>query len=75
LPFHFWCQIVATVLCAILLVLTLAVPQWIEILFGVEPDGGSGETEWGIVLTLAAVTAVATGLTVRTWRRTVSEGA
>jgi hypothetical protein len=75
LPFRFWCQIAATVLCAALLVLTLAVPQWIEVLIGVEPDGGSGEAEWGIVQTLAAVTAVSAGSTVRTWRRTASEGA
>ena len=75
LPLRFWCQVAATVLCAVLLVLTLAVPQWIEILFGSEPDGGSGEAEWGIVLALAAVTAVSGGLTMRTWRRAAAEGA
>jgi hypothetical protein len=40
------------------LVLTSLWPQWIEGLFGFEPDGGSGETEWGLSIGLAIVTAV-----------------
>jgi hypothetical protein len=70
-----WCGTAATVLCAALLVLTLAVPQWIEVLFGADPDAGSGETEWGIVLALAAVTAISAGFTVRTWRRLAADSA
>lgn len=42
---------------------TAVVPQWIEA-FGLEPDGGSGSAEWGIVVVLGVV-AVAVGLVAR----------
>jgi len=29
--------------------LTLAWPNWIEIIFRVDPDGGNGALEWGFV--------------------------
>ncbi len=37
--------------------LTLLLPDWIEIVFGVDPDSGSGLLEWTLVGLLAAVTA------------------
>ena len=39
--------------CAGLAVLTIAVHDWIEVVFGVNPDGGSGLWEAAITLTLA----------------------
>jgi hypothetical protein len=42
---------------------TAVVPQWIEA-FGLEPDGGSGSAEWGIVVVLGVV-ALAVGLVAR----------
>jgi hypothetical protein len=39
---------------------TAVVPQWIEA-FGLDPDGGSGSAEWGIVLVLGVV-ALTVGL-------------
>lgn len=42
---------------------TAVVPQWIEA-FGLEPDGGSGSAEWGIVVVLGVI-AVAMGLVAR----------
>jgi len=34
-------------------------PTWIESITTLEPDGGSGETEWWLVLSLAVAAAVA----------------
>jgi hypothetical protein len=41
--------------CAIL---TAIWPDWIETLFGVDPDNHSGAVEWGVVLVLAIMAAV-----------------
>ena len=41
------------VLCAALAGLTVVWPPWIETIVRVEPDGGSGETEWLIVIALS----------------------
>jgi protein-S-isoprenylcysteine O-methyltransferase Ste14 len=51
-----------------LTVLTLLVPDWIEVVFGVEPDGGSGAAEWLIVTGLGLVTLILAALSVRAWR-------
>ena len=50
-------EIGLAVFAAALGVVTLAWPEWIEALFRVEPDAGSGAAEWAIVfgLLLAAV--------------------
>jgi hypothetical protein len=55
--------IVATML-GISAALTLCSPRWIEILTGLEPDAGSGETELGVVAAIAAL-ALAVGLPTR----------
>jgi hypothetical protein len=52
-----------------MLVVTLVWHDWIELVFGVEPDGGDGTFEWLIVAVLASVT-VGCFLSARTeWRR------
>jgi len=45
------------VVSGILAVLTLVVHDWIEAVFGVDPDGGSGLVEAAIVVTLFVVSA------------------
>jgi hypothetical protein len=40
-----------------LAVLTVVWREWVEIVLHVDPDGGSGAVEWGIVGVLAVVSA------------------
>jgi hypothetical protein len=42
--------------------LTAVVPDWIEAVFGVEPDGGNGSLEWLLVLGFGLVAVVAATL-------------
>src|SRR4051812_36231104 len=61
---RFWWEAALATLTGLLLVLTLITPQWIEVLFDVDPDGGSGALEWAVVGALAAVAA---GLSLTAW--------
>lgn len=49
LRLRFWLESAVAFGSAFLLVLTLAWPEWIEGVFGVDPDHGSGVLEWAIV--------------------------
>jgi hypothetical protein len=40
---------------AVLFAATLVVPDWIEAVFGVDPDGGDSELEWAIVVVAGAL--------------------
>jgi hypothetical protein len=53
-------EIVCAVLAFALAALTLIRRDWIEEIFGVDPDGGSGTLEWLIVLSLALAAVVST---------------
>jgi H+/Cl- antiporter ClcA len=57
-------ETVLAVVTGILAIVTLVWPTWIETLVGVDPDSGSGATEWLIVIALAGL-AVASGLLAR----------
>lgn len=54
----FWWELGGAALSAGLL-LALINKEWIETVFGIDPDAGSGVLEWAIV---AALSAVALGL-------------
>ena len=43
--------------------------QWIEIVFGVDPDGGDGSLEWFIVAALALVAVIFAAMARVEWRR------
>ncbi|MFD9366423.1 ABC transporter permease [Streptomyces sp. NPDC060020] len=72
---RFWVEVALGSLSALLFVVTLVWHDWIEILFDVEPDAGSGSLEWVIVAGTALV-AVLCALGARMeWRRTHPVGA
>ena len=45
---RFWIEVVSGAIGVVLLALTLVNPQWIELVFNVDPDEGSGALELGI---------------------------
>ncbi|MEW2414793.1 ABC transporter permease [Streptomyces sp. NPDC046866] len=55
---RFWVETVLGSLSGLLFLVTLAWPDWIELLFGVEPDAGNGALEWLIVAVTALVALV-----------------
>jgi len=56
------------VLSALLFVVTVAWPEWIEAIFGVDPDHGDGSLEW-LILSVTALCAIGAALRARAdWR-------
>lgn len=52
---RFWIEVALSALAAGLAVLTLVTREWIELLFGIDPDQGSGALEWAVVVALFVV--------------------
>jgi hypothetical protein len=64
-----WCQTVAALAAAGLAALTVAAPQWIESVFGLDPDQHNGSLELIVVLAFA-LASIWLGLAARReWRR------
>jgi hypothetical protein len=57
------------ILATALAVVTAINAEWIEWLTGLDPDGGSGALEWGIVVVLSLGAVVAGALARRDLRR------
>ena len=53
---------------AALAIITLIDAEWIELVFGVDPDHGSGLLEWVIVIAAITVTALLSWLARCDWR-------
>lgn len=66
---RFWVETVCGAVGFVLLIVTLISREWIEEVFGVDPDGGSGALEWIIVAGLLAVALACSGLARREWIR------
>jgi tetrahydromethanopterin S-methyltransferase subunit E len=66
---RFWAETIGGSVTGLLLLLTLVWREWIEILFRVDPDNGSGALEVGIVIACAGATLVLGMLARREWRR------
>jgi hypothetical protein len=47
------------VIFAAIFVTTVLWPDWIELVFGADPDQGSGEAEWAVVVASGALSVIA----------------
>jgi hypothetical protein len=69
---RFWIEAALALLSAFFLLLTVLWQDWIEIVFGVDPDHYSGSLERTIVVVLIAMTVTTIALAGREWRRRVA---
>ena len=65
----FWADVVLSGFATFLGLVTILWHDWIEVVFGVDPDHGNGSAEWIAVVVLLAIGAVAGALARREWRR------
>ncbi len=64
----FWIESVMALASATLLVVTLITKTWIEEIFKVDPDQGSGSLEWVIIGVALVVTVASVTLASGEWR-------
>lgn len=69
LRWRFWPEMGLAIVTSILFVFTLAQRDWIEMVFGVDPDQGNGSLEWLMVGALLVVTIALFTLASYEWRR------
>jgi hypothetical protein len=65
----FWLELVLSGFGTFLGLLTIVWHDWIETVFGVDPDHGNGSAEWIAVVVLLVIGATAGALARREWRR------
>jgi hypothetical protein len=66
---RFWLELALAIVSIGLLVVTLLWHDWIEVVFGVEPDGGSGTSELAILLAWLAMALTSSCGAALEWRR------
>jgi len=69
LPRRFWAEVALAGLSAFLFLLTLVSRDWIERVFGFDPDHHNGSLEWIVVAALLAAAFSFGALARSHWRR------
>jgi hypothetical protein len=67
---RFWLETGVAIVTSILFVITLVQRDWIEVVFGIDPDNRSGTLEWLIIAAFLVVTITLFALASYEWRRT-----
>ena len=62
-----WVEVITAALALTLTVLAIWDRQWVEGLFGAEPDGGDGSLEWLLVVVPAVIACGCAYAARRTW--------
>jgi hypothetical protein len=65
----FWLDVAVAVIFWALALATLIRRDWIEFVFGIDPDEGSGALEWLIVATFGVIAVVSAVAARIEWRR------
>ena len=71
LAIRFWVEVALASITGVLALLTLIWRDWIEIVFGFDPDHHNGSFEWLIVAVLLAAAVVFSVLARRAWKMAV----
>ena len=71
---RFWLETVMATMTGALLVLTLVTRDWIEAVFGVDPDQHNGSLEWLLVAVLLAATLALSASARAEWRKVRAAG-
>ena len=66
---RFWLETILATVTGALFVLTLVTRDWIEAVFGVDPDQHNGSLEWFIVELLLAASLMLAALARTEWRK------
>jgi hypothetical protein len=70
---RWWMEYALAGVFVVLGVLTAIVPDWIEVVFEVEPDGGNGSLEWLLVLGFGLLAVVSGALARRDQRAAATD--
>jgi len=68
-PKRFWSEVLLAAASGMLGLITLVWRDWLEAVFGIDPDGHNGLVEWLIVLGLLAAAVTLAALARVEWRR------
>ena len=66
---RFWIETFLASVTGVLAIITLFWHDWIETIFGVDPDKGTGSTEWLAIVILMIVTTILAADARLEWRR------
>jgi hypothetical protein len=67
---RFWFETIVAIVTNVLFVITLVQRDWIEAVFGVDPDSRSGALEWLIIGALLVMTIMLFTMASYEWHRT-----